>query len=259
MYAGVLDWAEIFAELLHRPRVNPQTLRTDPEEPSGLPAAVAMALPDGDSTDPTPDMVAQAVEAVCHRGWLRREFDRATTRSRLNNSSNGTPSGDLPADLDLGLRRNGARTELLAVVAEDEGRMAAGQEVYNRLNDLVAHGEVRVPALNVRRIGAYAIGEVQDDRSFIASICQDPGSFSIDVFSAEAQVSKRHLVQRHVLTLPAGTSVDPAESVTVQPSDSFIATRVDVSGTLTPKDLKLFALDKEKIVTPPVEDTSVYN
>ncbi len=128
-------------------------------------------------------------------------------------------------------------TELLGVVTADEGRAAAGQEVYDRIHDLVARNEVRVPPLSVTRIGGYASGEVHDDRSFIASIREDPGSFSGDVFSAAALVASRHVVRHHVLTLPAGIQAEPAENLTLRPSDSFISTRVDVSGTLAPKGL----------------------
>lgn len=260
MYTGVLDWGEIFAELLHRPWADPQVHRSSLDEPSGLPAAVAMAQPDGASTEPTTDMVAQAVERVCHRGWLREEFERATVRSRLNDPSSSTSTGDLAADLDLGLRRSGPRNELLEVVTADDGRAVAGKEVYARIHDLVARGEVRVPSLNVTRVGEYASGEVHDDRSFIASIREDPGSFSGDVFSDAALVANRHEVVHHVLTLPAGIKPESSTNeLTIRSSDSFIATRVDVSGILTPRDLALFAPKDRADGSPAIDDTSDFN
>jgi hypothetical protein len=249
MYAGVLDWADILSELLHRPWTDPETYQGVPDAPGGLPAAVAMAQPAGQSTEPTIDMIAEAVEAVCHRGWLREEFDRATTRSRLNDSSTNLSIGDLPADLDLGLRRNGARGDLLDVVMADHGRMTAGREVYEQIQNLVAVGDVRVPSLNVQRIGDYANGEVRDDRDFIASIVEDPGSFSTDVFSSQALVHSRHVVQDRVLTIPHGVECPPAPGLKARTSEPSISTRVDVSGTLTPSDLSLF-VPKEHVAGP---------
>ena len=108
MYDGVLDWADVLAQLLHRPwSPRPHGSKDVHEDFKGLPAAVAIARPTGDAMAPGPELVTGVVESLCHRGWLKEEFQRLLERSPANDPSSNGQWGDLPADMDLGLRHRG--------------------------------------------------------------------------------------------------------------------------------------------------------
>lgn len=241
MYQGVLDWSDILAELLHKPWVESTAPVSDSEiDPRELPAAVALAVPAGAAVDPPPDLVAEAVEAVCVRGWLRGEFDHVVSRSYANNPERNARSGDLPADLDLGLRELGPRAELLKTIRDPHGRELATLGVHEVIAAMAAEEQIRTPPLKVRRIGEYSGNEIQDHRSFIASSAQPATPFAADVFADQALVAQRHKPHMTALTLPPGVDQVRSDSVVVHRSAASLATRVDISQTLQASEVKLF-------------------
>jgi hypothetical protein len=249
MYQGVLDWSDILAELLHKPWAEYPAATADREvNPQGLPAAVALAVPAAAAVDPSPNIVAEAVEAMCVRGWLRSEFGRVVTRSYANEPGRNGRSGDLPADLDLGLREMGPRVELLSTIRDPQGRALATLGVHDAIASMTADEEIRTPSLDVRRIGAYSGGEVKDHRAFIASATQPATPFSQDVFSDSALVAKRHVPHTTALTVPPGLQPPASKSVVVHRSDASLATRVDISEALQPSEIKLF-LRAERVMS----------
>ena len=259
MYQGILDWSDILAELLHKPWAEYTAPASNHEiEPRGLPAAVALAVPAGVAVDPPPDLVAEAVEAICTRGWLRREFGNVVSRSHTNDPERNGHRGDLPADLDLGLRELGPRAELLSTIRDPRGRELATVGVQEAIAAKAAEEEIRTPPLKVRRIGEYSGDEIQDHRAFIASATQRATPFTSDVFADGALVAQRHMPHMTALTVPRGVQATPSDSVVVRRSDASLATRVDISQTLQASEIKLF-LRPDRVVPTAPRSADEYN
>ncbi len=260
MYEGVLDWSDILAELLHRPWA--ELAAPEPERdlhPQGLPAAVALAVPAGVSIDPPQELVAEAVEAMCVRGWLRGSFDYVVSRSFANDPGRNGRSGDLPADLDLGLRELGPRADLLRTIKDPRERESRTLAVRDVIAEMVADEEIRTPPLKVRRIGEYSGGEIQDHRAFIASATQPATPFTQDVFTDSALVAKRHVPHLTALTVPPGVKPVESQAVVMHRSGSSLATRVDISQTLQPSEIKLFLRAQRVLPRTSTESTGEFN
>ena len=260
MSGGVLDWGDILAQLLHRPWTADSTPPRVADHPyNGLPAAVAVARPAGSTTDPSPAMVAGVVEALCHRGWLKEEFDRFVGASYPNDPSIHGGAGDLPADLDLGLQPNGPRADLRGVAADERIRDEATTAVFAKTGRLVADGRVRVPELSVVRLGPYSSGDLVNDRGFLVGSNNYPTPLSSDVFSDRANVGGLTSPAQSWFTVPVGVPGPSLAQAEFERSGVGLTTRVDISKPLQPSDLLMFERSTSAPRRGPEEPSNDFN
>lgn len=260
MYAGVLDWGDILGQLLHHPWLLPEatppvTATSDP----GLPAAVAVAAPIDESVELAPDVTAGVLEAICHRGWLTQEFHRVVKHSTQNDPENNPSSGDLAADLDLGLRPNGPRADLLATTLKNEARQEATEAVFAEIDQLVVDGKVRAPQLTVVRLGQYSGGVEQSDIAFLAGSNTIQAPFAPDLFGDKARVQGLGRPERTTFSLPVGMSPPIVENSRVTKSRGSLATRVDISQPLEPRNLTMFEAKAKAPLFDPDSGTDDFN
>ncbi|MBF4765003.1 hypothetical protein ISU07_17870 [Nocardioides islandensis] len=239
---GLSDWIRILRQLLHAPlstRQNPA--RAAVLEFRGLPAAVAVAVARERVNDTGADLGRSAAEALCTRGWLREEFARLVAASPSNNREAGVVvSGDLPADLDLGLRQHGPRSELVDVAIGERVKRAATDAAVHKVHEMVIEGRVQVPDLTVTRTGPYSSGLVEDNVSFLSSSVMLRASFAGEIFSDQALVEGLQMPELTVFSLPPGVHGRAGADTRIERSGLSLMTRVDVSKTLRLEDLTLF-------------------
>jgi hypothetical protein len=250
MQAGLRDWAATLAELLHRPWHVP----TQPDVPPGmyddLPASVAVATPIDRDGGSDPRMVARAIEHVCQKGWLKDEFLRVVSASPSNDPSALPHAGDLPADLDLGLRPHGPRRELVEVATSPAVKQAATRHLLSEVAELLREGDVRMPPQTVARIGPYSAGEPVLDREFFTLPTNDVAPFVPELFHPSALLAQHNLPQRSVLCVPSGTPAPRGTQVDVHQCGYSVASRVDVSALISPRHIKLFTKPEQAPIAP---------
>jgi hypothetical protein len=238
MYQGLMDWAAVLAEILHRPWAVHEVANGHQGDFGRLPAAVAVAEPVEVSAGPDPHVVVRGVEAVCARGWLAEEFQRVVALSQRNDVNSHT--GDLPADLDLGLRSNGARAELADVARQPIAKQTAADHLQEQTTESVRAGDIKMPPQNVIRLGPYSAGDPVVDTHFLGSSTEIELPLTPETFSDSAVVTARNLPERVVLCLPMGLPAPALANVEVHRCGLSAATRVDVSPVLQPGDVRLF-------------------
>jgi hypothetical protein len=243
MGRGLSDWMAILSELLHTP-LSAQLGLESPSAPElrGVPAAVAVAVA-RERVDAThADLGRGAAEALCTQGWIRQEFARMLAASPSNNREAGAVSGDLPADLDLGLRQYGPRNELVRVASSDVVKKTATEAALRKIQHLAIEGRVQVPDLTVVRTGPYSSGQVEDHVGFFASTLPLRAPFAGEIFSEQAQVQGLQMPELRALSLPPGVKGRDDADTTIERSGLSLMTRVDVSATLRLDDVSLFVL-----------------
>ena len=259
MHHGLVDWARILSETLHRPWSPPRSPEVE-QVPvyGGLPAAVGVAVPVLDQDAPDPRFVARAIELVCQKGWIVTEFARLLERSPANGaggSHDGGTHGDIPADLDLGLGRTGPRRELAEVAARDDTKQVATRALLDAVSRLAHSGDIRVPARSVMRVGYYSQGETSLDRDFLTPRDQ-VAPMVTELFSPSAQLAQFQVPERSVLFLPEGievpASMDSRQQVSHVPSAGTTTIRVDLSTLVTHDNICLF----QQIQRPEYRPTS---
>jgi len=200
--------------------------------------------------------VLHRAEAVCERGWLMEEFHRIVALSQRNDSSSHT--GDLPADLDLGLRPNGARAELAEVAREHLVKQAAADDLQQQTTEAVRAGDIKMPAQNVIRTGRYSAGDPVVDTHFLGSSIGIELPLIPETFSAGAVVEAKNVPERVVLCLPAGLPAPTSASAELHRGGLSAATRVDISPVLQPGDVQLFTA-QVKAALPKVVSVDEFN
>jgi hypothetical protein len=248
MRRGLSDWVEILGSVLHAPfTTEAQHVQAVTEELPGVPAAVAVAVAMGreDVTDSIPELSRGAAEALCTQGWLREEFARLLTASPSNNPEGRASSGDLPADLDLGLRANGPRQELVRAARSTRVKQSAAEAAIGKIRKLAVEGRVEVPDLTVVRTGPYSSGHAEEHTDFFSSTIDVKAPFAGEIFSEAAQVSGLQMPSWRALTLPPGVKVLSDGQTQIERSGLSLMTRVDVSPTLRPDDVSLFVTRTE--------------
>jgi hypothetical protein len=191
------------------------------------------------SAGPDPRVVVRGVEAICQRGWLAEEFHRIVALSQRNDQNSHT--GDLPADLDLGLRPNGARAELVEVARHGQAKRAAADDLQRHTIESVRAGEIKMPAQQVVRLGTYSAGDPVVDTHFLGSSIDIELPLTPETFSDGAVVAAKNVPERIVLCLPAGLASQNRPNVELHQCGLTAATRVDVSPVLQPSEVQLFA------------------
>ena len=197
-----------------------------------------MAQPVELSAGPDPHVVVRGVEALCERGWLAEEFHRLVAFSQRNDPNAHT--GDLPADLDLGLRPNGARAELAEVARQELAKHAAADHLQEQTTESVRAGDIKMPAQNVVRMGRYSAGDPVVDTHFLGSSTEIELPLTPETFSDGAVVTARNVPERVVLCLPTGLPAPTLANAEVYRCGLSAATRVDISPVLQPGDVRLF-------------------
>jgi hypothetical protein len=245
MQSGLADWAQVLGELLHRPWAPPRPQQQDLPAYAGLPAAVAVAVPVDPDAGADFRSVGRAIEHVCQKGWLAEEFGRLVAASPANDPEVGVQlrEGDLPADLDLGLRPVGPRRELVELAGRASTKQAATRHLLDEVSSLLHSGDVRLPPHTVVRVGSYSEGETMLDREFLQPRDQ-VAPFVTEVFTPAAQLAKYQVPERTVFCLPAGG--DPPRSLAaalhadISHCGESAAIRVDVSPLVSHDNISLF-------------------
>jgi len=258
MSQGVQDWGRVFGELLHRPWAEAASGENPVGDYDGLPAAVAIATPVNADAGSDPRVVTKGVEAVCQRGWLSEEFERIVTSSPRNDPAAQPHAGDLPADLDLGLRANGPRTELVQVAEDDSTKDAAKRHLVDEVAVLVAEGDVTMPAQTVVRLGPYSARDQVVDRDFFTASNNIESPLTTELFHPQAQVARYNIPERIVFCLPVGSEQPKVENAEVHYCGVSVATRVDISPNLTADGILLFQR-AERLDTAPVSSADEFN
>jgi hypothetical protein len=246
MQSGLADWARILGQLLHRTWAPPTSPELEVPVYAGLPAAVAVAVPVDTDEGVDVRVVGRAIEHVCQKGWVAEEFGRLVAASPMNNPRDPgrqSHTGDLPADLDLGLRDVGPRRELTSVAERESSKRAATADLVAEVAALIHSGDVRLPPHTVLRVGAYSEGGSMLDRDFLTPRDQ-VAPFVTELFTPEAQLAQYQVPERSVFCLPNGIeaprTLGSAMRAEVRHSDGFAAIRVDVSPLVTSNNIALF-------------------
>ena len=184
----------------------------------------------------------RGVEAVCERGWLTEEFHRVVALSQRNDPNAHT--GDLPADLDLGLRPNGARAELADVARQELAKLGAADHLQQQTTEAIRAGDIKMPAQNVVRVGPYSAGDPVVDTHFLSSSTEIELPLTPETFSDGAIVAARNVPERVVLCLPMGLPEPSLSNAELHRCGLSAATRVDVSPLLQPSDVRLFTIQR---------------
>ncbi len=262
MYQGVLDWADILAEVLHRPWRRQPAVETPAltHERLGLPAAVAVAHPASNAA-PSRALVAAATERVCRRGWLARELHRCVERASAVASSRQPALGDLAADLDPGLRGSGPRADLLRVARSGRLKDAAAREVTQGLLDDLGRGDLPLPDVDVVRVGAFSDGEVGPGRAFLAGSQDLLIPLVNDLFTDVASVRGCNVPASSRFTLPHGVPLPAVPHARVQTHAASLSTRVDVSERVPAESLVMFARKPRlhAVPTPDADRLDAFN
>jgi hypothetical protein len=255
MCRGLQDWGEILGELLHRPWTHLPPVEQEVGEYQSLPAAVAVAVPVGVDTGPDQRIVVRTAEFICQRGWLADEFHRILDHSSRNDPSMLSLSGDMPADLDLGLRPNGPRRELVEAAATPEVKLDATRHLIGDITELLSHGNVRLPTQTVVRLGPYSVGDEVPDTEFLTASSDVDAPLARDLFDAESLVMGYNVPERVVLCLPMGATPPSMEKAHVHSCGTSAAMRVDISPLLRASGIRLFA-DSHRMeqYVPPDDD-----
>lgn len=257
MQSGMGDWAPTLGELLHRPWDPPPTPELEVPAYDGLPASVAVAVPVDPAAGIDARVVGRAIEHVCQKGWLAEEFGRVLAASPMNCPGTGDEAqgGDLPADLDLGLRATGPRRELVEVAQEQSTKQAATQHLVAEIGGLLRSGDVRLPAQTVVRVGCYSEGETIADKDFLTPRDQ-VAPFVTEIFTPTALLAQYQVPERTVVCLPNG--VEPPASLAsllqaeIHRCGGSATIRVDVSPLITHDNISLF----ERIKRPEYHPTT---
>ena len=261
MYRGVVDWARILAPLLHRPWTA-SALQESPveEHVDGLPASVALAQPAGDHQGPSPVVVSDCIQSICHRGWLKQEFSRYVKLSPINSRSSSRSSGDLAADTDLGLHAHGPRADLILVAETSETREEATWELMEDIKDLMLDGELELPEQTVKRVGAFATELAQSDQDFFTSSMYIQAPLAPDLFTDEAHVAGRNVPETSLICLPLGIPFGGSfPGANIIRGATFVAVRHDLSPQLQPSDVRIFERATPRSVGPRASVDEDYN
>jgi hypothetical protein len=240
MYAGLQAWGRILSEVLHRPWAGTRAETPDIADYQGLPAAVGIAMPANDRTMSHPRVVHQGVEVVCQRGWLTEEFAHVVAASPLNDSTAQPEAGHLPADLDLGLRAHGPRSELVDVAQLESTKQQAKVNLVQEVRRRVTDGDLIMPAQTVRRLGHYAAGDEVSNRDFFSASNDVEAPFALELFEPSAQVARHNNPERIFFCLPVGAAHPKLEQADVHYWGLSVAIRVDISPNMSPENLTLF-------------------
>jgi hypothetical protein len=243
MYAGMVDWGRVLGPLLHHPWAEEMADSARGSAlVSGLPASVAVARPTDIEMRLAPIDVIRGIEAVCRRGWVEKEFDGYVRLSALNNQLTGSRTGDLPADLDLGLRSHGPRADLVRTAISDATREDAAQRLATDIRTLISNGSLKLPDQAVTRLGPYSSGDSVEDKEFFTASMHIRAPLIADLFTASAEVAGRNLPERTLYCLPPGMAVSTAfDGAEVLEGGDAISTRVDISRSLQSGDVRIFA------------------
>jgi hypothetical protein len=257
MYDGIQDWGHVLGELLHRPwAVNRDLDIPARPEYAGLPAAVAVAEPVNRAAGPEPRVVSSVVEAVCQRGWLTEEFHRLLALSPLNDPTVHGSAGDLPADLDLGLRPLGPRSELAYVAALRDTKDSARTHLIETVTQLIDRSDIALPNQKVVRVGPHSSGEEMVGQSYLVESNDVQSPLAIDLFSPEALVSRANHPEYVVFNLPSGFPAPQVHNAEVHRSGRSVVVRVDVTPSMPARSVRLFVPSKAQpaYVAPAVDD-----
>jgi len=258
MYRGLQDWGNILSELLHRPWAVSSTDDAGVGEYEGLPAAVAVAKPVDVDAGADPRLVTKGVEAICQRGWLAEEFERVVSRSARNDPSAQPHAGDLPADLDLGLRQTGPRVELVQVAAMPDTKAEATEHLVDEVTELVKDGGVAMPPQTVVRLGSYSAGDRVVDQQYFGGSTRVESPLTTELFQPQAQVARYYIPERIVFCLPMGSAQPTLKHAEVHYCGVSVATRVDISTQMSADNITLFAR-AQRFEAMPIDDIDSFN
>ncbi|MCE0488307.1 hypothetical protein [Ornithinimicrobium sediminis] len=264
-YRGLMLWAPILAEVVHRPwaPLNPREPDLDPAEVERLPAAVALARSaEPGNEDFGTQVLTRAVNVLCPPGFLEQQWDDAfdvfiseTRRSR----------GQAAALIDADQLTNKAspRRELHAFLRDGRPRAEASLKYVRQLREAVDRQDVRLAPLLVKRQGQFSDGHEIPDEDFYRVSLRSATPFVIDFWTPDGQLRSKHLLDRSLVWLPVhDTSGLP--SVDVGRAMGRIAMRVDLSGRCSASHVEAFthAGAKSKVEGAKVEaedDPNVWN
>lgn len=156
-YRGLMMWAPLLAELVHRPwgEVAPTCPSISAEDVDRLPAAVAIAVrAEKDTEKFSSQAVTDTVNVLCPKGFLSRRWDDVLN-GFLRDSGRSSGTGSDTLDSDQLETRASPRQELLDYLVEGPARSEGVAEMVNDVDEAVKAGHVRMPPRMVTRVGRY--------------------------------------------------------------------------------------------------------
>jgi hypothetical protein len=165
-------------------------------------------------------------------------------------------SGDLPADLDLGLRAHGPRSELVHVARLPQSKRRALAHLVDEVGRLVETDEISLPQERVRRHGPHQTTQELPARSFLTETQTLLTPLVPDLFEPEALVSRLNRPEYTVICQPPGLLEPKLPNCEVHASARNVTVRVDVSRNLRPEHVGMFVRRAEPAdyVAPSVDD-----
>lgn len=240
-YRGLMLWAPILAEIIH------SSLGTVPKLAASLgdddiellPAAVALGARDDDRAAAfSPQTVTDVIDVLHPEGYVSLRWE-GVLADFLHDSGRGTTSGASVVDMDELETQASPRRELLAYLLDHQSTMT--QQMLVALHDAIRSGEVRLPAMQVRRIGPYSDGLTVTDEEFYRASLKAATPFTLDLWTPEGLQQSKHLLQKSIVWMPVTDGLLPSSRVDVRSSDGRTAVRVDLSGRCYVDHVQVFA------------------
>lgn len=241
-YDGLMLWAPILAELIHRPwgSVPHTTSALSAEEVDQLPAALGIAVSAGAQREEfTSGVITDAVNVLCPKGYMHRIWDDVF-HDFLEHSGRASHSSVELVDGDELQTQASPRRELLEFIESGVARRQAATRAVARVADAVDEHTVRLPSLLVKRLGPYSDGQTVPEEGFYAASLRSATPFTIDFWTPEGQVASKHLVNRSLVWLPAALDVSPPPSIELAQCHGRVAVRVDLSRRCSAEDIVAF-------------------
>lgn len=242
-YRGLMIWAPILAELVHRPWG--EVPKTDPlisaEDIERLPAAVAIAVRADETAETfSSQVVTDVVNVLCPPGFLGRRWDEVFEGFLRESGRPSGASADL-VDSDELTTRASPRYELLRHLTDGPARSEGVARSLEDLEEAIRAKEVRLPPRMVRRLGRYSDGEIVTEDAFYRASLRSATPFTLDLWSPEGQQKGKHLLQRSLVWTPLAADEHTPGGVDLRQSTGRTAVRVDLSGRCYVEHVVLFS------------------
>lgn len=243
-YEGLMLWAEIISRLVYHPwgAVQHSDYSMSTEDITHLPAAVAFAEEnaDQDRVPFGPHVVLRAVNVICGREYLSRRFTDLLEDFTVDEGHPTSTAAELVDNDDL-FTGASPRRQLLHYLRQGAGPDRATHRARVQLATAVETETVRLPDLQVRRLGPFSDGQTVTEGDFYRASLRVATPLTMDQWSPQGQVSSKHLLSRSLVWLPSGGAGSARDGLEVRRAVGKTALRVDLSERSAVEHLAIFA------------------
>lgn len=256
-YEGLMLWAAIISQIVYHPwgPVQHSDSALSAEEISLLPAAVALAQEDADP-ERVPfgrHVVLSAVNVLHTREHLSRRFEDLLEDFARDQDHPTTTAANLVDNDDL-LTEASPRRQLLDYLRGGTGPDRATDRAVAQLSAAVEEDTIRLPDLQVRRLGPFSDGRTVTESEFYRASLRVATPLTMDQWSPEGQVQSKHMLASSLAWMPPGGAASARAGLEVRKAGGKTALRVDLSSRSAVEHLAIFA-ERQQDQAPPLWDS----